>query len=276
MTMSDTKDWTWVLERACDECGFDSAAVDLPDVGAAIRANARAWQVVLAGPDPSRRRDPEVWSVTEYAAHVRDVHTVFAERLALMLEVDEPQFEDWDQDAGAVKGRYDLATPQQVAPALAANAEDVAAGYDDVDPASYDRIGHRSNGSTFTVESLARYHLHDVVHPLWDVRRELTVAAYDARATAYRAARPEPAERVLAALADFAQRVGTGARILEIGSGSGQDALDLWDLTVAYSKVPHLYELKTPKSDADMVHIANVFQPYFEAREWESREKPAR
>ena len=56
MTMSDTKDWTWVLERACDECGFDSAAVDLPDVGAAIRANARAWQVVLAGPDPSRGR----------------------------------------------------------------------------------------------------------------------------------------------------------------------------------------------------------------------------
>lgn len=56
----------------------------------------------------------------------------------------------------------------------------------------------------------------------------------------------------------------------------GQEALDLWDLTVAYAKVPHLYELKTPKTDDDMVHIASVFQPYFDARDWESREKPAR
>ena len=43
---------------------------------------------------------------------------------------------------------------------------------------------------------------------------------------------------------------------------TGQDALDLWDLTVAYSKVPHLYELKTPKSDADMIHIGEVFRPF--------------
>ncbi len=57
---------------------------------------------------------------------------------------------------------------------------------------------------------------------------------------------------------------------------TGQEALDLWDLTVAYSKVPYLYELKTPKTDADMVHIAEVFRPYLQARDWESREKPAR
>jgi hypothetical protein len=25
----DTKDWTWVLERACPECGFDPAAQGL-------------------------------------------------------------------------------------------------------------------------------------------------------------------------------------------------------------------------------------------------------
>jgi hypothetical protein len=32
------------------------------------------------------------------------------------------------------------------------------------------RRGTRSNGDVFTVESLGRYHLHDVVHHLWDVR----------------------------------------------------------------------------------------------------------
>lgn len=57
---------------------------------------------------------------------------------------------------------------------------------------------------------------------------------------------------------------------------TGRDALDLWDLTVAYSKVPGLYEFKTPKTDADMARIAEVFRPYLEARDWESREKPAR
>jgi 2-hydroxychromene-2-carboxylate isomerase len=57
---------------------------------------------------------------------------------------------------------------------------------------------------------------------------------------------------------------------------TGQDALDLWDLTVAYTKVPHLYEFKTPKTDADMVHIGQVFRPYLEARDWETRETPAR
>jgi 2-hydroxychromene-2-carboxylate isomerase len=56
----------------------------------------------------------------------------------------------------------------------------------------------------------------------------------------------------------------------------GRPALDLWDLTVAYSRIDHLYELKTPKTDGDMLHIAAVFQPYFEARDWVSKEKPAR
>ena len=33
----------------------------------------------------------------------------------------------------------------------------------------WDRPGRRSNGSVFTVDTLARYHLHDVEHHLHDV-----------------------------------------------------------------------------------------------------------
>jgi SAM-dependent methyltransferase len=221
----DTKDWTWVLERSCVPCGYDATLVDLPDVGPAIRTNAAAWQAVLAGPRARVRRDPAVWSVTEYAAHVRDVHAVFAERLDLLLAEDEPVFADWDQDATARTARYDLATPEEVAPVLAARAAAVADAYDAVDPADRERVGHRSGGSTFTVLTLARYHLHDVVHHLWDVRRELTVAAYDARAAAYRSATPRAPEQVVAALDLLAVRVGPGGRVLEIGSGGGRDAL---------------------------------------------------
>lgn len=57
---------------------------------------------------------------------------------------------------------------------------------------------------------------------------------------------------------------------------TGDAAIKLWNLTVAYTEVPFLYELKTPKSDADLAHIGNVFAPYLQARDWQSREKPAR
>ncbi|HWJ82750.1 MAG TPA: DinB family protein [Nocardioides sp.] len=169
----DTKDWTWVLERPCPECGFDASAVERAGIGAAIRGNAEEWQQVLAAPQAADRPEPGVWSPTEYAAHVRDVHRVFAGRLTLMLGEEGPRFANWDQDETAVTERYDLQLPDQVGPELAEEAGRVAAVYDGVADGpddAWDRTGTRSNGSVFTVETLGRYHLHDVVHHLWDVR----------------------------------------------------------------------------------------------------------
>jgi hypothetical protein len=56
----------------------------------------------------------------------------------------------------------------------------------------------------------------------------------------------------------------------------GEDALALWDLVLAWRRFPHLYEIKRPKTDADMLHIQEQFMPYLTARDWETREKPAR
>ncbi len=44
-----------------------------------------------------------------------------------------------------------------------------AALYDGVRGSGWDRSGLRSNGSRFTIASLGRYHLHDIVHHLHDV-----------------------------------------------------------------------------------------------------------
>src|SRR5215203_7455185 len=85
MIEPDTKDWTWVLERACAECGFDAGAIDRVDLGAMLRDNAAGWQRVLAAPEATQRPGPAVWSPTEYAVHVRDVHRIFAGRVRLML-----------------------------------------------------------------------------------------------------------------------------------------------------------------------------------------------
>lgn len=57
---------------------------------------------------------------------------------------------------------------------------------------------------------------------------------------------------------------------------TGADADALWDLTVAYAKVPHLYELKTPKTDADLAHIGRTFDPYLANRTWNTVQNPAR
>ena len=99
----DEKDWTWVLESVCPECGFDVRALRPTAVGAMIRENAARWAEVLVG-DPTTlaiRTRPDRWSTLEYAEHVRDVHRLYLERLDLMLTLDGPHYPNWDQDAAA-------------------------------------------------------------------------------------------------------------------------------------------------------------------------------
>lgn len=57
---------------------------------------------------------------------------------------------------------------------------------------------------------------------------------------------------------------------------TGAEALALWDLTVAFSRSPGLFELKTPKTDSDVAAIGRTFAPYLEHREWQSIQHPAR
>jgi SAM-dependent methyltransferase len=52
-----------------------------------------------------------------------------------------------------------------------------------------------------------------------------TVRAYDLDAAAYAEASPAMPASLQADLEDFAARIGAGARVLEIGSGGGRDAL---------------------------------------------------
>ena len=111
----DTKDWTWVIETACPECGFDAAGLALTDVPELIRATAAAWPAVLARPDVRIRPAADTWSALEYGCHVRDACRVFADRLTLMLTQDDPLFANWDQDEAAEQGRYGEQDPAQVA-----------------------------------------------------------------------------------------------------------------------------------------------------------------
>lgn len=167
----DSKDWTWVLERPCAECGFNPAATSFAQIPDIVRDNLPAWQPVLACPEVGVRPDEHTWSPLEYGAHVRDVFRIFLTRLQLMLAEDNPLFENWDQDKTAVEERYAAQDARAVAVELAAAGEAVAAAFADVPESALHRRGRRSNGSIFTVETLGLYFVHDPVHHLHDVSR---------------------------------------------------------------------------------------------------------
>src|SRR4051812_21230139 len=90
----DTKDWTWVLERPCPECGYDGSKVRPEQLADLTHENTRGWHGVLDHHDSAVRPAPHRWSRLEYACHVRDVHEVFANRVHLMLDEDDPEFEN--------------------------------------------------------------------------------------------------------------------------------------------------------------------------------------
>jgi hypothetical protein len=167
----DDKIWTWVLERPCPECGFDGSEHPRDRFASEIRALAGTYRQLLGDPDVSRRPEPTVWSALEYGCHVRDVFDVFARRVSLMITEDDPAFPNWDQDETALAERYWEQDPGRVAYQLGVAAGKIADLFDKVRPEQWARTGRRSDGSTFTIESLGTYLLHDPVHHVWDIRR---------------------------------------------------------------------------------------------------------
>lgn len=168
----DRKDWTWVLERPCPQCAIEAGTIEPERIASLIRANARGWVSVFGRTEADwqhERPDLGTWSPLEYAAHVRDVHHIFAERLQSTLEEDDPLWPDWDQDAAAVERDYPAEDPVEVIAQLEENAERVAGAYAVLNDAQWRRPGRRSDGAAFTTTTLAQYHLHDVVHHLHDI-----------------------------------------------------------------------------------------------------------
>jgi hypothetical protein len=165
----DTKDWTWVLGRPCPECGLATGSFPREEIPAMTRSNAADWRAPLAAPRAADRPRPDTWSTLEYACHVRDVFRLYDGRLTLMLTQDDPLYPNWDQDDAAIAGEYQSQDPAVVATELAGAAEAIAARFAAVTADQWLRPGRRS--ASFTVETFARYFIHDPIHHLYDVTR---------------------------------------------------------------------------------------------------------
>jgi len=170
----DTKDWTWVLDRRCPDCGFDASTCVASAVPDLIRGNALSWRrLQCEGAIRPGRPDHETWSALEYACHVRDVYRRYEGRVALMLTEHDPLFPNWDQDASAVEERYEEQDPAQVVDELEAVATDLAGQMERVSSSEWSRPGRRGDGASFTVDTIARYMIHDPIHHVWDVSRQV-------------------------------------------------------------------------------------------------------
>jgi hypothetical protein len=97
------------------------------------------------------------------------VHTLFAQRLGLILDQDDPQFANWNQDDTALEQDYASQRAAEVSQELQAAGEQAAQAWAAVPDDAWDRPGRRSDGSVFTAATLGQYYLHDLVHHLHDV-----------------------------------------------------------------------------------------------------------
>ncbi len=166
----DSKDWTWVLAERCPDCGFDSREPHRSALAPLVAEVGRRWAAALADcADPRVRPAPATWSPLEYACHVRDVFRLATYRLHLMLDEHDPLFDNWDQDATALEDAYAAQDPGQVGSDLGAAAQEFAGLLEQVPDTAWSRPGRRGDGSSFTVESFARYLVHDPVHHLTDI-----------------------------------------------------------------------------------------------------------
>lgn len=188
----DVKNWTWVLERSCPECGFDASTVAYDTVAGLTRDYAGRMVGTLGRKNAAERPDVQTWSPMEYAAHVRDVCRIFAYRMAIAARTDAvdprvpgfaargqdadetpdgmPVFSDWDQNITAVMARYSDQNPATVAGELTVAAETMAQVLESIPAPALGLRVRRSDGSVFTVETLSRYFVHDVIHHVHDVK----------------------------------------------------------------------------------------------------------
>lgn len=107
----DDKDWTWVLDRPCPECGFDASTVDRESIAERLLAATPRWESALRREGATTRPAPQTWSVLEYGCHTRDVHLIFGERARLIMAEQDPRFANWNQDETAITERYCAADP---------------------------------------------------------------------------------------------------------------------------------------------------------------------
>jgi hypothetical protein len=160
-----------VAAEQCQQCGFNGD--EWTDVGAleAVAELPARWGSAVSGlrsRDVLRRPVPEMWSIAEYADHVREV--LFGMRFLLDTAVSQP-----GANLGASpESRFDTEPrPIEIESALAGIGREATAlreRFSELPPDAW-ASGVILDGTPVDPHWIVRHAVHDAIHHLLDVKR---------------------------------------------------------------------------------------------------------
>jgi DinB superfamily len=166
------------LDEHCNECGFTYDLDSAADAADACRRLAREFAETLTatGAAPVRRRpSADVWSMLEYACHVRDVLLVQRERVLLARRVIDPEPPAMGRDDRVAHDGYAEQDPRDVARQLIDAADLFANDLDRLDAEGWQRgivYGYPPPARRRTLSWVAVHTVHELRHHLRDVTVE--------------------------------------------------------------------------------------------------------
>ena len=157
--------------EVCEECGFDGSAWSDADAIAAVAALPGRWSEAIDGltdADLQRRPIPTMWSIVEYADHVREV--LFGMRFLSDTAVGAP-----GTDLGHAPEPVFAPEPRPIdigaaLSGLSAEAEQLTAALAAAPPTAWGSIVV-VNGERVDLHWIVRHAVHDPTHHLRDVAR---------------------------------------------------------------------------------------------------------
>lgn len=165
------------MGEQCSECGFVYEPGRAGEVSAAIRREVAAVPALLdAKPGANVRRDPSTWSPLEYACHLRDVLLVQRERVLAARRVDRLSFEPMGREERVEHDGYGAQRIEDVARQLTSAALLFGNVLDRLAAPDWERwvVYNYPTPRERTLAWVAVHTLHEVVHHVADIRRQLT------------------------------------------------------------------------------------------------------
>jgi len=153
------------------ELSAEDACVVIGGFGEAYRARLARFTNSPNSAVVRERTSPEVWSALEYAAHVRDVITFYAERIGRVLREERPHMTAVDFSSLPERLGYLDDDPSDVLDAISNSAASVEHELRRLTPEQWSRIGIGSAGDERSTLVLARRLAHDGHHHILDLDR---------------------------------------------------------------------------------------------------------
>src|SRR5438128_7555111 len=150
---------------------------EAPAAGPAIVQGVGEITAILTDPesDVRSRREPQTWSPLEYGCHLRDVFLVQRERVLAARRLDRPSFDPMGRDERVELDGYSAQDTDDVVRQLTNAGSMFANVVSRLGPSDWERtcVYSYPTPSERSLRWVAVHTVHEVRHPLLDIRRQL-------------------------------------------------------------------------------------------------------